>query len=165
MLRWWRRLTGRDLPDGFTGVLDAEELVLASAGQLVATSLGLWLPTGRRVGWHLISKATWGGGALTVIEASVFGDADGVELLRDGRPERFALPEPGRLPQVVHERVTGSIKSRHRQELPGGGVWFLQRKVPGQDGFVLQARPDPDVDVELVRKIAADVAAKISSAS
>ena len=38
------------------------------AGPLLVTSLGLWLPepdgTARRVGWHLISKASWQAGML-----------------------------------------------------------------------------------------------------
>lgn len=166
MLKWWRRVSGRGVPEGFTGSLAPDELVLAFAAlpdgrHLVATSLGLWLPDGRMVGWHLISKATWGGNALTVIEAVVTGEAGGAVLLEDQAPQRFALEEPGKLPQVVHERVTGSIKSRHRKDLPDGGAWFLQRKVPGQDGVVLQARPDPGTDVELVRSIAASVAAKM----
>lgn len=166
MRAWWRRLT-RALPDGFTGTLEADEHVVAVAalrdnGSLVATSLGLFLPDGHRVGWHLVSKATWGGNALTVIEAVEVSSSGDFVLLKDLPARRFVVEVPGKLPQVVHERVTGSIKSRHRQELPGGGVWFLQRKVPGRDGIVLQARPDPGTDVELVRSIASDVATKIA---
>ncbi|GLZ33944.1 hypothetical protein Lesp02_61320 [Lentzea sp. NBRC 105346] len=157
MLRWWRKL-----PPDFAGTLEADEHVLAFSGLVVATPLGLWLPDSRRVGWHLISKATWSGGALTVVEATVVSTVSGVDLLEDQPPQRFVLPDPGRIPQVVHERVTGSIRSRHRQDLPGGGVWFLQRKVPGR-GIVLQARPDPGTSMDLVSSIAASVAAKLSS--
>jgi hypothetical protein len=159
-----RRLFGSGAPEGFTGTLDAGEHVLASAQAgsdwLVATSLGLWVPGPRRVGWHLISKATWSGNALTVIEAEESGDAGEAVVLHDLPPRRFTLASPGKVPEVVHARVTGSIKSRHRNEDPG--AWFLQRKVPGRDGVVLQVRPDADADVARVRAVAAEVAAKIA---
>lgn len=163
----WRRLFGSGVPDGFAGELAADEHVLAVAparegGHLVATSRGLWLPDGHLSGWHLISKATWSGGALSVIEAVEDGTAGAAVLLADQPARRFTPDPPGKLPQVVHNRVTGSIRSRHRHELPGGGgAWFLQRKVPGQDGVVLQVRPDPDVDRELVRRLAAEVADRL----
>lgn len=162
----WSKLFRQGLPQDFAGKLDADEAVLAHAavrggGYLVATTLGLWLPQPRRVGWHLVSKATWGGGALTVVEAEESGTAGAAVVLADQRPQKFGLDAPGKLPQVVHSKVTGAIKSRSRHELPGGGAWFLQRKVPGRDGVVLQVRPDEGADMDLVRGIAADVAAKI----
>jgi hypothetical protein len=158
----WSKLFRQGLPEDFTGKLDADEAVLAYAavrggGYLVATTLGLWLPEPRRVGWHLISKATWGGNALIVIEALESGLAGSAVVLADQRPQRFGLDAPGKVPQVVHAKVTGSIRSRHRH----GDAWFLQRKVPGRDGVVLQVRPDEGADMNLVRAVAADVAAKI----
>ena len=68
---------------------------------------------------------------------------DGPVLLADRPARRFRLAEPGRVPEVVHARVEGSIRSRHHRDLPGGGAWFVQRKVAGRDGTVLQVRPDP----------------------
>jgi len=64
----------------------------------------------------------------------------------------------------VHVRVNGSIRSRHRRDLPGGGAWFVQRKVPGRDGIVLQVRPDPGTDEDAVQRVATEVAAKIREA-
>jgi hypothetical protein len=164
--RFIDRITGREVPEGFEGTLDPEEHVLASAevksgGHLVATSLGLWLPGSRRVGWHLISKATWGGGALVLIEATEAAQAGDAVVLSDLPPVRFVLPASGRLPDIVRTRVTKSITSRHHQELPGGGAWFVQRKVPGQDGIVLQVRPDPGTSAEAVEQVAREVAAKM----
>ncbi|SHF41606.1 hypothetical protein [Streptoalloteichus hindustanus] len=168
--RLWARLSGAgQLPEGFAGALAAEENVLAVAGvrdggHLVATSLGLWLPEGettRRVGWHLVSKATWGEGALTLVEADEVEPAGEAVVLADRPARRFALPEPGRLPEVVHTRVTGSIRSRHRQEFPGGGAWFVQRRVPGRDGVVLQVRPDPGADRVVLVDTAAEVAQRL----
>jgi hypothetical protein len=160
------RITGRCVPEGFEGALEADEYVLASAkvtsgGHLVATSLGLWLPGARRVGWHMINKATWGGGALVLIEASEASRAGEAVVLTDMPPVRFVLTASGRLPDIVHARVTKSITTRHRQELPGGGAWFVQRKVPGQDGVVLQVRPDSGTDAEAVTRLASEVAAKM----
>jgi hypothetical protein len=182
-VRGWRRLLGREpLPEGFLGRLKAEERVLAAArvtsgGVLLASSLGLWLPEGRRIGWHLVSKATWGGGAMTVVEAEEDDLLDGaggaggadcaggaVVLLRDLPPRRLSLGEPGALPEVVHKRVTGSIRSRHRRELPGGGAWFVQRGIPGRDGLVLQVRADPGTDQDAVRRVATQVARTLRAA-
>lgn len=166
------RFTGDGTPPGFAGTLDPEENVVAvaelGAGRhLVATSLGLWLPTddgARRLGWHLISKVTWGSGELVVIEADETGTAGDAVLLTDRAPSRFALAAPGKLPQVVHARVTGSIKSRHHRDLPGGGAWFVQRKVPGRDGIVLQVRADPGTDPDAVAGVATEVAERIREA-
>lgn len=164
----WRRLLGRDvLPAGFAGRLDADELVLATAalaggGHVVVTSLGVWLPEGRRVAWHLVSKATWSGGAIGLVEADVLDSVDGVVLLADRPVRALRLAEPGRVPQVVHERVTSSVRTRHHRDLPGGGAWFVQRKIAGRDGVVLQVRPDPGTDEAALRQVVADVARTLS---
>lgn len=166
------RVVGDGTPIGFTGTLDKNESVLVSAvlrdgGHLVATSLGLWVPGDdgpRRIGWHLLSKVTWGSGDLVVIEADEAEAAGTAAILTDQAPRRYALVEPGTLPKIVHQRVTGSIKSRHHRELPGGGAWFVQRKVPGRDGIQLQVRPDPGTDPAAVREVATEVAEKIREA-
>ncbi|GAA3857616.1 hypothetical protein GCM10022243_23950 [Saccharothrix violaceirubra] len=160
----FRRIFGSGAPKGFAGVLERDENVLASAAcgdeWLVATTLGLWLPGPRRVGWHLISKATWGSGALTVVEAVEDGTAGAAVLLRDLPAVRYPLATPGRVPEVVYARVTGAIRDRERNEELR--AWFLRRKVPGRDGVVLHVRPDPDADVERVRRVAASVAEKLA---
>lgn len=173
MVSFLRKLLSREeVPAAVTAGLDADEHVLASAaltggGQLVATSRGLWLPDGpgrpgwRLIGWHLISKATWGNGAIALVEAREVERLDGAVLIEDLPMVRLRLAEPGRVPQVVHERVTASIKSRHRRDLPGGGAWFVQRKVAGRGGVELQVRPDPGTDEGAVRQVAADSARKL----
>ncbi|WAL63988.1 hypothetical protein ORV05_23730 [Amycolatopsis cynarae] len=162
-----RRLFGDPLPEEFAGTLAPGENALAAAevaggGHLVVTELGLWLPQGRRIGWHLISKAVWRDGGLTVVEAEEAGSAGAAVLLADREPVRFSLPRPGKVPLMVRQRVDGSIRGRHRHELPGGGVWFVQRKLPGQDGSVLQARPDPGVDSEVVAAMAREAAERLA---
>ncbi len=163
-----RKLLRRDgVPAAVAAALDADEHVLAAAaltggGQLVATSRGLWLPDGpRRLGWHLISKATWGNGAIALVEAQEVDDLGGAVLITDLGVVRLRLAAPGRVPQVVHERVTASIRSRHHRDLPGGGAWFVQRRVAGRDGVVLQVRPDPGTDEAAMAQVARDSARKL----
>jgi hypothetical protein len=169
MRRLFGRLVDRDLPVDFTGELAAAEHVvgvaeLADGGHAVATSFGLWLPDGdgvRRVGWHLISKVNWNADWLAVVEAEETGTVADAVLLSDRPARRVRLSRPGRVPEVVHTRVTGSIKSSHHRDLPGGGAWVVQRSVPGRDGIVLQVRPDPGTDQDAVRSLAAQVAEQV----
>ncbi|MFC4856537.1 hypothetical protein [Actinophytocola glycyrrhizae] len=166
------KVIGDGTPSGFTGTLEKDENVVVTAevrggGHLVVTTLGLWVPSDagpRRIGWHLLSKVTWGEGVLVVIEADETGEAGDAVLLTDRTPRRYPLVDPGKLPHAVHRRVTESIRSRHHRELPGGGAWFVQRKVPGRDGIVLQVRADPGTDPDAVRTVAAEVAVKIREA-
>lgn len=169
-----RRLLGDRRPDGFAGSLDPGEDVVDSApieggGHLVVTQLGLWIPDGtggaRRVGWHLVGKAAWKGGVFTLTESEEAGNAGSAVVLADLAPVRFSLPEPGKVPHHVRLRVDGSVRSRHRQEIGDGGAWFVQRKIPGRDGSVLQVRPDPGTDVTLVEAIAEQVAEKLAAAA
>ena len=167
------KLTGRDLvPEGFAGRLIDDEHVLGAAevvggGFLVATSLGLWLPEQdgpRRVHWHLISKAVWAqqpGRELIVTEAVESGTVEGAVLLADRPPHRFTLVTRGSLPEVVNARVTASIKSAHHRDLPGGGAWFVQRKISGADGMVLQVRADRGTDPDAVASVTAQIAGKL----
>ncbi|MGW5717330.1 hypothetical protein ACWEVP_14285 [Amycolatopsis sp. NPDC003865] len=168
-MSWLRRLLGDRTPPDFAGSLDPGEDVVDSApveggGYLVVTALGLWVPDGggaRRVGWHLVGKAAWADGVFTLTESSEVGTAGSAVVLADLPPVRFRLPAPGKVPRETYQRVEGSIRSRHRQEIGAGGAWFVQRKIPGRDGSVLQVRPDPGTDPGLVAAIAEQVAAKL----
>ncbi|MQA14812.1 MAG: hypothetical protein GEV09_11730 [Pseudonocardiaceae bacterium] len=165
-------LRAPDLPEGFAGRLDPGEDVLAVGtlarqGYLVLTQLGVWVPEGddvRRIGWHWVSKAVWDRTALLLTEAVSDGEAGDAVLLADLPPRRFPLTEPGKVPEVVQARVTGSIKSSQHRELPGGGAWFVQRKVPGRDGVLLQVRPDPGTERAAVATVASEVAARLRQA-
>jgi hypothetical protein len=164
-----RRLLGDRTPEGFLGVLEPGEDVVESAlveggGHLVVTQLGLWIPAeggARRVGWHLIGKAAWADGVFTLTESAEAGTAGAAVVLADLPPVRFRLAAPGKVPREAYQRVEGSIRSRHRQDIGSGGAWFVQRKVPGRDGSVLQVRPDPGTDAALVAAIAEQVASKL----
>lgn len=157
----WRRLTGRAaLPEGFTGELGGAERVLGAAtvaggGHVVVTSWGLWVPQAdghRRIGWHLISTARWDGRALAVTEADEVDRVGSAVLLADRAPQRFALPTPGTVPQLVQARVTRSVLTSERRQVAGGSAVFVRRQVPGRDGVHVQVRPDPGTDVEAVRR-------------
>jgi len=156
----WRSLLGLETPpEGFTGRLDPDERVLASAsladgaGVVVLTQYGVWLPAGRRIGWHLVSKASWSSGTLSLIEADETGTLGAAVLLADRAPVHLTLAEPGRVPELVHRRVTESIRAREWVDLPGGGAWVLRRAVPGANGLALQVRADPGTDVEALRRV------------
>lgn len=168
-----RRLLGKDVPGEIAPLLAADEHVLGAApvesgGHVAVTALGLWVPGGgepRRVGWHLISKAVWGGDTLAVTEAGVTGHAGRAVLLADRAPVRYVLPRPGRVPHLVRQRVEGSIRSRYHKELTGGGAWFVVRKVPGGDGVELQVRPQAGTDPEVVASIAEEAAEQLAGES
>jgi hypothetical protein len=171
----WGRLLRRftavpELPGGFTGTLEPAERVvttgeLEGCGHLVLTQLGMWVPEGveaRRIGWHLVSKAVWDRSALVITEAVSTGTVGEAVLLADLPPRRFVLARPGAVPQVVRERVTSSIRSSQRCELPGGGAWFVQRRVPGLDGVVLQVRADRGTASGPLEAMVREVAARLS---
>ncbi|KJK50805.1 hypothetical protein UK23_09040 [Lentzea aerocolonigenes] len=159
----FRRLFGSGAPDGFTGSLEPDETVIAwvpvQDGHLVVTSLGLWVPGPRRIGWHLISKVKWEG-ALRVVEAVEAGTEGPVVLLEDLPAMRFAVSEPSRVLRGISQRVEGSIRHRERVESPG--VWILQRKIPGGDGFVWQARGDAGVSLDAVREAVSAFASRLA---
>ncbi|MFJ8966960.1 hypothetical protein ACIRG5_46965 [Lentzea sp. NPDC102401] len=162
----FRRVFGDGAPDGFTGELERDETVIAHApvqtgGHLVATSLGLWVPgeSPRRIGWHLISKVKWEG-ALRVVEAVEASTEGAVVLLEDLSAQRFALDDPRRVLRAISQRVEGSIRVRERVESPG--VWILQRKIPGRDGVVWQARGDAGVALADVRSAVAGFSERLA---
>ncbi|GLZ51469.1 hypothetical protein [Actinomycetospora sp. NBRC 106378] len=157
-------LLGREItPEGFTGTLEPEERVLADArtraGDVVlATDRGLWFGD-RRAPWHLVSKATWANGALTVVEATESARHGSVVVLRDAAPVRLPLPDPGRVPETVHRRVTAVITTRQHHDLPSGGAWFVQRRTP--EGIEVHVRPDPGTDTDEVLTLAEGIAEKL----
>ena len=117
------------------------------------------MPGPRRIGWHLISKVKWEG-ALREVEATEASTEGPVVLLEDLPAQRFAVDDPGKVLRAISQRVEGSIRHRERVESPG--VWILQRKIPGQDGFVWQARGDAGVDLAAVREAVSAFAAKLA---
>jgi hypothetical protein len=140
-------------------VLEADERVLAwatvgpaepAAGRaLVATNRGLWLPEGRRLGWHEIQKAAWSGRELRITPAEVAEERDGYTVLVDGPIETFLLLEPGDLPDQVRTRVTRSVAFTSHHPLPSGGVRVVGRRIAGQNGLSWAVRYDSNSPVTL----------------
>ncbi|MBO0840403.1 MAG: hypothetical protein J2O49_06260 [Sciscionella sp.] len=176
-MRLPRRLFGQGfgsgLPKDFAGTLDADEHVLASVvvdfgpnSRLVATSRGLWwdvIDNAVRFDWPLIRKATWKDGVLTITAGGVIDEIAGADVLDATQPKRFPLRQPGKLPGIVYQRVTGSIKSSHYRDIPGGGAWFVQRKIAGR-GVVLQVWPDEGTDADALASVVRQVVAGIAAA-
>lgn len=130
-------------------VLDRDERVVswataAGGGAVLATPLGLWLPGATdRVPWHLVDKATWRDGMLTVVPAVDAGDG----VLDEQAPRTVRLATPRNLPQTVRVRVERAIAFTRHYGLPaGGGVRVVARRVPGRDGVTWQRVFDAGVD-------------------
>jgi hypothetical protein len=142
------------LPAALKPVLESEERVLTWAPvdqgkALVATNLGLWLPDGRRLGWHEIHKAAWSGRELRITPAEVAEERAGYLVLVDGPVLDFLLLEPGELPDQVRARVTKSVAHTSHHQLTAGGLRVVGRRVPGRNGLTWSVRYDSDTPVHL----------------
>jgi len=142
------------LPAALKPALEPDERVLtwAPVGDdkaLVATNLGLWLPDGKRLGWHEIHKAAWSGRELRVTPAEVAEDRDEYLVLVDGPAVGFLLLEPGELPDQVRARVTKSVAYTSHHPLNAGGVRVVGRRVPGKNGLSWAVRYDSGTPVKL----------------
>jgi hypothetical protein len=148
-LSWLRRR--RQLPAANRPPLAPDERVVAWAdsdgGILVATNLGLWLPT--FLPWHLIHKATWDGTVLAVTPAGEVATRPGYTVVEDRPVLSFRLADPGDLPHQVRARVTRSVGYTAQHPLPGArAVRVAARRVPGADGLRWTVRYDRGVDPE-----------------
>jgi hypothetical protein len=146
--RLWRR---ERPPAEAVRSLEPDERVLSWAtlddgSAIVATRHGLWLRGAdgpERVPWHLVDKAVWRDGTLTIVAAVDAGDG----VLEEQPPRSARLAEPRDLPPTVRARVQRSIGyTRHHALRPAGGVHVVGRRVPGQDGLAWQLVFDPGTD-------------------
>ena len=142
------------LPSALRPALEADERVLAWAATgddmaVVATNRGLWLPDGRRLGWHEIHKAAWSGRELRITPAEVAEDRDDYTVQVDGPVQSFLLLEPGDLPDQVRTRVTRSVAYTSHHPLTAGGVRVVGRRVSGQNGLSWAVRYDSNTPVTL----------------
>ena len=145
---------GPKLPAGQRPALGSEERVVAWASidadqALVATNQGLWLPEGRRLGWHEIHKAAWSGRELLITPAEVAEERPAYAVLVDGPVVGYLLLEPGELPDQVRSRVTRSVAYTSHHPMTVGGVRVVGRRVPGQNGLSWSVRYDSGTPVKL----------------
>jgi len=142
------------LPAAWRPALGPDERVLAWAavsspeGALVATNHGLWLPDGRRLGWHEIHKAAWSGRELRITPAEVAEERSDYTVQVDGPVAVFLLLEPGELPDQVRTRVTRSVAYTSHHPLNAGGVRVVGRRVPGRNGLSWAVRYDGGTPVK-----------------
>ena len=116
---------------------------------LVATNLGLWLPEGKRLGWHEIHKAAWSGRELRITPSEGAEERDEYSVLVDAPVVGFLLLEPGELPDQVRTRVTKSVAYTSHHQLTAGGVRVVGRRVPGRNGLTWAVRYDSGTPVKL----------------
>jgi hypothetical protein len=142
------------LPVALRPALGRDERVVAwaPAGEnlaLVATNHGLWLPDGRRLGWHEIHKAAWSGRELLITPAEVAEDREDYLVLADGPVTGYLLLEPGEVPDQVRSRVTRSVAYTAHHPLSVGGVRVVGRRVSGRNGLSWAVRYDAGTPVQL----------------
>ncbi|MDS1271225.1 hypothetical protein RIF23_13055 [Lipingzhangella sp. LS1_29] len=107
----------------------------APDGHLVVTNHRLHLPQGRSVPWEMIDWANW--------------TEDGLSFLEVGSgTQHVTVREPGRVPEVVQERVTATITVNQHVPLTGDGrgVRLVARRSPATDEIVWHARFDEGLD-------------------
>ena len=141
----------------------AGERLLAWATTTDGTVVGgtrdaLYLGTGARIAWESIEAADWDNetSVLTVSEVGTWGEA---------RPEhRIGIDEPGRLLELVRERVTASVLLQRHVPIEGRrGVRVIARRAPGADSgvaWVYEYDEEIDPDDPRVRLVAAQALAR-----
>ncbi|GAB3303232.1 hypothetical protein EK0264_02760 [Epidermidibacterium keratini] len=151
------------LPTAAKNVIPREERVLAWAealtGQIVvATDRALHVigaSAHRAIGWSEISKGTWDGHRLTVIEtkkaeqpaAIPWPEGAEVDEIVDRAPWSLEFDEPGLVPMKLRDRVESAVVVSVYRDLPTGSVLIIGRKVPGRNGLVWQYRAEPGTDL------------------
>lgn len=117
---------------------------------LVGTRDALYLD-GHRIAWETVEKADWSqeAGTLTVTEVGTWGEV---------RPHHvISFDEPGRLLELVRERVTASVVLQRHVPIHGArGVFVIARRAPRGDSpvqwvYEFQDGIDPD-DPEVRRR-------------
>lgn len=93
--------------------------------------------TVERWSWPSLAAATWDDDAETLT----------VVPMRQGRDVILALPDPGRVPEAVRERLTASIVVSAHTPLQGAaGVRILGRRTAEGGDLIWQLRFDKGVD-------------------
>lgn len=129
------------------------ERLLATAsgpdGQVAGSREALHLPA-RRIPWEQVENASWSAddAVLTVVEVGAWGEPPPVH--------RIELDRPGRLLELVRERVTATVLLQRPFQ---GGRVVARRAPTGDRAIAWFLHYDPDADpADPVVKRAADVA-------
>jgi hypothetical protein len=161
-MRWpRRRSSGSALPDEVRSrlPLGRHERVLAASRLdddtwVVASSVALLVVGGGRVvrhAWHEVAEATWEP-ETRLVAVRWANPGESPLLLRLGE-------EPGRVPEVVRERVMSTYVLSQRVPVRGRrGVTVAVRRDAGDGTLMVQAVPDEGIDPqrpETAEKVAA----------
>lgn len=136
----------------------------ASGRWYVGTNLALHLPGPagpapyRRVGWEDVQRADWDQESerLTIVEVAEYGDPEPADS--------FAVVEPGRLLELIRERVTNTVVCTVYARVRGKeGVSVVGRRSPARGepvrwSYVLSSTLDPADPV--VARVAAETLAQ-----
>ena len=113
---------------------------LASDEVVGGTAGSLYLPDGAVLGWNEIDQAVWhfDESRLEIVSLPINGAA---------RSYQIHLADPGRLPELVRERVTSSIVVNQHVPLAGRrGAKIIARRVPDTDRLDWMAVYDAGID-------------------
>jgi hypothetical protein len=96
-----------------------------------ATAVSVESGSATRIPWEQVETADWDRDEerLRVAEVGEFGQVRPVH--------EFGITEPGRLLQLVRERVTASVLLQRRVVVQGRrGLWVVARRSPHRDGEI-----------------------------
>jgi predicted DNA-binding transcriptional regulator AlpA len=114
--------------------------VTAEGEPVVAVRTGLLLPGRELLLWRQVESAVWERPLLRVREVA--------EVSGAGAEHRLELADEGDLPEVVRDRVTGSVAWATTATLsPHGGVRIVGRRVPDAELLEWQLVFDPGTDL------------------
>ncbi len=100
---------------------------------VIATATALVLPDRDPLGWEDVIRAAW--------------DDPVLELQLPGGTTRLVLEQPGRIPEVVNERVKASVVVQHHVPLVGDkGVRLVARRRPGGTEVMWRVTFDAGLD-------------------
>ncbi|WP_244929099.1 hypothetical protein [Nocardioides sp. W7] len=126
-------------------------------GTVGGTRDALYLPDGSRLPWEEVEAADWDHdeSTLTVTEVGSWGELRG--------QHRLLIEEPGRLLELVRERVTASVVLQRHVAVDGRrGLRVIARRAPRGDRplvWVFEYDEGVDPDDPVVRALAEDALA------